>query len=81
MRHEFHEFARTSKTRYDGPKAFTQRAQIVGCWGFDPTSVSQCQQRSHFWPAALVTETVTGPSPSGLISSWETFNSSRRDST
>ncbi len=28
--------------------ASTQRAQIVGCSGVEPTSVSQCQQRSHF---------------------------------
>ena len=35
--------------------ASTQRPQIVGCSLFEPTSVSQCQQRSHFWPSALNT--------------------------
>ena len=32
--------------------ASIQRPQIVGCSLFEPTSVSQCQQRSHFWPSA-----------------------------
>jgi hypothetical protein len=32
--------------------ASTQRPQMVGCSGFRPMSVSQCQQRSHFWPSA-----------------------------
>ena len=32
--------------------ASAQRPQIVGCSGFWPMSVSQCQQHSHFWPLA-----------------------------
>ena len=57
--------------------AVTQRAQMVGCSGVEPTSVSQCQQRSHFWPSALATTTVRAASPPGFISSWETFSNSR----
>jgi hypothetical protein len=39
--------------------ASRHRPQIVGCAGFLPMSVSQCQQRSHFWPSALETSIIT----------------------
>src|SRR5208282_1482403 len=59
--------------------ASTQRAQIVGCSAFWPMSVSQCQQRSHFWPSACST-TIEESSPRSvsrnLIS--ETLNNSRQ---
>src|SRR5206468_3239495 len=36
----------------------TQRPQMVEWVGFTPMSVSQCQQRSHFWPSARLTSKV-----------------------
>ncbi len=38
--------------------AATQRPQISGCSAHAPTSVSQCQQRSHFCPSAFTASTV-----------------------
>src|SRR5437773_11888238 len=58
--------------------ASTQRPQSVGCPAVSPTSVSQCQQRSHFWPSARTTSTGTTLSPFVSISSCETLLNSRR---
>lgn len=59
--------------------ASTQRPHSVGCAATAPTSVSQCQQRSHFWPAAFVTSTLNDSgSPSMRISSCDTLSNSRR---
>ena len=60
------------------PTASTHRPHSVGCVAFAPTSISQCQQRSHFWPSALETEMEIG-SPT-LISKCDTLTSSRSNS-
>src|SRR5207249_11157220 len=60
--------------------AFTHLPQMVGCCLLEPTSVSQCQHRSHFSPAAFETVTATVVSLVVLISSCDTFNSSRSSS-
>ena len=53
----------------------------VGCSAFEPTSISQCQHRSHFWPSAFVTVAfITGAFPTGFSSNFETFRSSRKAS-
>src|SRR5208337_1324289 len=59
--------------------ASTQRPQIVGCSGFEPTSVSQCQQRSHFWPPAFFT-VQTGRTPPRSNLTCETLANSRKSS-
>ncbi len=58
--------------------ASTQRPQMVGCSGFEPTSVSQCQQRSHFWPSALEIEIETDLPT--VIFNADTLTSSRSNS-
>ena len=70
-------------TRYQILNCFTastQRPQMVGCSAFWRMSVSQCQQRSHFWPSAFVTVAWSVKWMSGLISNWDTFISSRKAS-
>src|SRR5947199_7730649 len=58
--------------------ASTQRPHRVGCSLCEPTSVSQCQQRSHFWPSAW----TTNSDPLSLvISNCETLHSSRNASS
>src|SRR6185312_3839623 len=41
----------------------TQRAQISGCFGSDPTSGRRCQQRTHFGSAVGFTAIQTPPRP------------------
>src|SRR5690348_14597825 len=56
--------------------ASTQRSQSVGCSLCEPTSVSQCQQRSHFWPFAVWTAVTISAGPSKTMFNRETFNNS-----
>src|SRR5947207_4994316 len=51
---------------------------MVGCSLSAPTSVSQCQQRSHFWPSA---RTTNSDCLSLVISNCETLQSSRNASS
>lgn len=57
--------------------ASTQRAQSVGCCGCVPTSVSQCQQRSHFSPDALPTVIRRSSRSVTATSSCDTLSNSR----